>query len=94
MRLVAHNHLIVASCEGQKAHEVRHNPAGHKERRLFAHSRGGKLLQLAHGGVIAQHIVADLRLRHRAAHLWRRLRDCVRAQVYQPVCFAHHSTPL
>jgi hypothetical protein len=69
-------------------------PLGTNKRSFFADALGGDLLQALHGWVVAQHIIADRRLRHRAAHRGRRLRDGVRTQVYQPVRFAHHSTPL
>jgi hypothetical protein len=92
--LVADNHLLVAPCEGHQAHEVRHDAAGHEQRGFLADALGGGFLQALYRRVVAQHIVADLRFRHRAAHRGRRLRDGVRTQVNQPVRFAHHSTPL
>jgi hypothetical protein len=94
MRFAAQDDLIVPTCQGDEAHKVRHNAAGHEQGCFLTHSFCGKRFQSLHGGIFAQHIIAHLRPRHRATHRRRGLRYGVRTQINHPLRFAHHSTPL
>ena len=62
-------------------HEIAHRSRGDKEAGLLAEQRRGTLLERVDGRVVAEDVVADLRLGHRAAHGRRGVGDGVRAQV-------------
>eukprot|EP00760_Papus_ankaliazontas_P013303 PhM_4_TR15684/c0_g1_i2/m.900 len=61
--------------------EVAHGAAHNVQRGLLAEVRGHLTLELLHRRVLIPHIVAAHGLRHGLAHLWRRLRERVGAEV-------------
>ena len=61
---------------------VRHDPRGNEKRRWLADPRREKLLERAHGRVLAVVVVSDLRLGHGASHGGRGTRHRVAAKVH------------
>ena len=57
-------------------------PEGTKSAGFAAEDFGGALLQAIHRGIFAVDVVADFGFGHGAAHLGRRARDGVAAEVY------------
>ena len=76
--------LLAGLGEDLDADLVAHRARRHEERRLAAEERGYALLQAVDGRVVAEHVVADLGLRHRAPHVGARARDGVAAEVRRP----------
>ena len=66
---------------GHLGHEVAHRARGDEQAGLLAEQLRRALLERDHRRVVAEDVVADLRLGHRATHLGRGLRDGVGPQV-------------
>jgi len=81
VRLGVQEDLVAAPRERAHGGLVAHRPRGEVEAGLFAEQPSGVLLQADDGRVVAEDVVADLGLEHHAAHLRRRTRDSVAAQV-------------
>ena len=81
VRLGVQEDLVAAARERAHGRLVAHRAGGEVEAGLLAEQAGGVLLQADDRGVVAEHVVADLGLEHGAAHLRRRTRDGVAAQV-------------
>ena len=78
---VAGDDLAAARHLGQHADEIAHRAAGDEQRRFLAGQLGGALLERDDRRVVAENVVANLGVGHRAAHLWRWLGDGVGAQI-------------
>ena len=81
MALGAGDRLLAAAEVRQLRHEVAHASRRDEEAGLLAEHRSGSFLERVHGRVVAEDVVADLGVRHRASHGGRRVRDGVGAQV-------------
>ena len=81
VRAVGAQHFGARRGEHADRELVRHRPRRHVQRRLLAEQRCRERLQAIDGGVLAVDVVADLGVGHRAAHLRRRLRDGVGAEI-------------
>src|SRR2546426_961837 len=77
VREVAEDDLVAALGLRQDAAEVAEHPARDVDRGLLAEDLGGPLFEPVHGRILAVLVVADLGLRHRAAHRGRREREGV-----------------
>src|SRR5512134_1868998 len=77
-----HQHFVAALAVAHQRREVRLRARGEEERLLEAEELRRALLQPVHGGVIAEHVVADLGPGHRPAHAGRGPRDRVAAQIH------------
>ena len=81
--LAAGDRLLAAAQVRHLRDEVAHRPRRDEEARLLAEQLGGAFLEGVDRRVVAEDVVADLGLGHRAAHRRRGLRDGVAAQVDQ-----------
>ncbi len=81
MALGARDRLLAAAQVRHLRHEVAHRARGDEEAGLLPEQRGRALLERIDGRVVAEDVVTDLRLRHRATHRGRGVGDGVRAQV-------------
>ncbi len=79
--LGARDRLLAPVQVGHLGDEVAHGARRDEEARLLPEQRGGALLERVDGRVVAEDVVADLRLRHRAPHGGSGVGDGVRAQV-------------
>ena len=66
--LATGDRLLAAREVGQLGDEVAHRPGGDEQAGLLAEQLGGALLEGDDGRVVAEDVVADLGLGHRAAH--------------------------
>ena len=89
VRLALEQHLVARLGVALDRELVAHRAAGHVERRLLARQRGDAALERLHGGVVAEHVVADLGLGHGLAHGRGGTGDGVAAQVDDRLGSAH-----
>jgi hypothetical protein len=82
VRFLAENDLVAALAVAHQGREVGLGARGEEERRLEAEDLGRARLQAVDRGIVAEDVVPQLGLEHRAAHPGRRARDGIRAQVY------------
>ena len=73
--------LLAAGEVGHLGDEVAHRPAGDEQAGFLAEQLGGALLERDDRRVVAEDVVAELGLGHRAAHRRRGVGDGVAAQV-------------
>jgi hypothetical protein len=80
---LAADDLVAGLAPGEVGDDVAHRAGGDVERGLLAEELGGALLEGVDGRILAEHVIAQLRLGHRPAHLGRRLGDGVGPQIDQ-----------
>ncbi len=73
--------LVAAREVRDQRHEVAHGAARDEQARFLAQQLRGPRLELVDGGIVAEHVIADARGGHRAAHGVGRVGDGVGAQV-------------
>ena len=81
--MLVEDHLLAVARAHHDRDQVAQRPRREEDRGLLAQELGGHRLEQVDGGVLAEHVVADRRLRHEAAHLRRRSRRGVAAEVDQ-----------
>ena len=69
-------------------------PGRHEQGRLFPQALGGQGLQAQDGGVLHEHVVADLRFGHGPPHLGGRRRHRVAAEVHHSIGVRRHHDSL
>ena len=82
VRLVAEDHFLPALAVRQQRRQVPHRPAGDEEAGLHAGHPRRQRLELVDGRVLAEHVVAERRRRHRLPHRRRRQGHRVASQIY------------
>jgi len=73
--------LVARPAIGQRRRDIAHGARGHEHGGFLAEQIGNAFAQQVHGRVVADLLVANLRLRHCLAHRRRRARLGVRQQV-------------
>ena len=68
MRPLAADHLVAAPRARQDGELIAHRAGGDEEGRLFADQPGDGVLELAHGGILAVHVVPHFGTGHRLPH--------------------------
>ena len=81
VRVLGSDRRVARPRPGPDRDLVRHGARRHQQRRLLAEALGGHLFEAANRGILAVHVVPDLRARDSVAHLGRRARDGVTAEV-------------
>ena len=81
VRAFADDHLVAALGMKEKSDLISHRSRGDEQRRFFSQQRGHAFLERPGRGILAEHVVADLRGRHRRPHAGRRLGDRVGSQI-------------
>ena len=84
----AGNRFLAPSQVGELRDQVAHGAAGDEQAGLLAEQFGRSFLQRTDGRILAEDVVANLRVRHRAPHFGGRHGDRVGPQVYEG-----HGTP-
>ena len=79
--VLARDRLLAAAEMGELGDDIAHRPRGHEQPGLLAEQLGGARLERNDRRVVAEHVVADFGLGHRAAHGRTGLRDGVAAEV-------------
>jgi len=81
VRVVVDDDFLAGPRLREHRDEVALRARRHEEPRSLAEPLGGHRLEPAHGGILAEHVVADLGAGHGLAHLGRRLRERVRPKI-------------
>jgi len=97
VRLRVQEDLVTALRQGMEGDLVAHRPRRAVERRFLVQQTRDLFLQAVDGGVVLEHIVADLGLGHGPAHLRPRLRHRIAAHVDHAraavMAARHHRSP-